>query len=806
MSIKFKTLGGGSGGEGGAVDSVNGKTGVVVLSYQDVGADSTGSAATAIAQHEANLNPHDQYVKVAQLGASDGVATLDAAGKLSAAQVPELATARKITVADEAERLALSVYSDLTIACQADTGGAWGLNANDDPSVAANWTSLGGIPASGVTSFNSRAGIVSPEVGDYNADQITETTRKFVTEADKSSWTAKQDALVSGVNLKTINSQSLLGAGNITITGGAGGGSVSSVNGVLPDGLGNVQISKSDIALSQVDNTSDLDKPISTATQLALNGKQATLVSGTNIRTVNGTPLLGSGNIDISAVVDSSYTVVSRDGSAAGQVHSFPTNMQTSFGYHAYSLKEEQGLQNQTVAVDSFVESSAPLYLTTPDLLFNGSLLENTGGSISTSPDGPWNSYQIRDNQEAWYISLPSASARINPNMTSNTSPSGYITSASSSFDPGIYAPYKAFDGNVQAVSSDCWTTSAAPTAVSPQWLMLQVPSPVSISSYSVTNRNFTSNISSPRDWTLQGSNNGTDWTVLHTVSSSTDNVSNSVRSYTISPTATYSYFRLHITARNGTDNFVAVGQLQMFAAAYKGLIQDSVGNYYTASSGLLTPVAAPVSGSDFDSTGFFESGVVENAQFNTLGTCKLVTASPAIGTFRYRPYPQIAVQATPIDLMTYSEINSATVSATQTAAGKVRIAVSLDNIDWYVWGGSSWTSIGSLINNLPSAQTLITSGMTPANLAAVTSNQWSLLFPEGKPDNISFAYALDVDSPLTDVASIESTSLNVDFVSAWLKQSDTQVEIRWYNKAVTFKTVSSGNYKFAYQAPAEAP
>ncbi len=34
----------------------------------------------------------------------------------------------------------------------------------------------------------------------------------------------KQDNLVSGTNIKTINSQSLLGSGNIVISGGGGGG------------------------------------------------------------------------------------------------------------------------------------------------------------------------------------------------------------------------------------------------------------------------------------------------------------------------------------------------------------------------------------------------------------------------------------------------------------------------------------------------------------------------------------------------------------------------------------------------------
>jgi hypothetical protein len=57
---------------------------------------------------------------------------------------------------------------------------------------------------------------------------------------------------------------------------------------------------KTALALNNVDNTSDANKPISTATQTALDGKQATLVSGTNIKTINNESLLGSGNITIS--------------------------------------------------------------------------------------------------------------------------------------------------------------------------------------------------------------------------------------------------------------------------------------------------------------------------------------------------------------------------------------------------------------------------------------------------------------------------------------------------------------------------
>lgn len=52
-------------------------------------------------------------------------------------------------------------------------------------------------------------------------------------------------------------------------------------------------------ALNNVSNTADANKPISIAEQAALDAKQATLVSGLNIKRVNNVSLLGSGDIVI---------------------------------------------------------------------------------------------------------------------------------------------------------------------------------------------------------------------------------------------------------------------------------------------------------------------------------------------------------------------------------------------------------------------------------------------------------------------------------------------------------------------------
>lgn len=77
---------------------------------------------------------------------------------------------------------------------------------------------------------------------------------------------------------------------------------------VLPSGtwvkLGDFTLNKSKVGLSNVDNTSDLDKPISTATQAALDGKENTLTKGnitsTDITITGGTGAIIGGGVSLS--------------------------------------------------------------------------------------------------------------------------------------------------------------------------------------------------------------------------------------------------------------------------------------------------------------------------------------------------------------------------------------------------------------------------------------------------------------------------------------------------------------------------
>lgn len=113
-------------------------------------------------------------------------------GKVPYENLPEFPVGRKVNVANQASRLALAPYADLTIAYQSDTGDAWGLDANDDPAITANWSKLGNAQAVGVSSFNGRTGSIGPQTGDYNAGQISELLdKRFVTSGQITEWNEK---------------------------------------------------------------------------------------------------------------------------------------------------------------------------------------------------------------------------------------------------------------------------------------------------------------------------------------------------------------------------------------------------------------------------------------------------------------------------------------------------------------------------------------------------------------------------------------------------------------------------------------
>jgi hypothetical protein len=137
-------------------------------------------------------------------------------------------------------------------------------------------------------------------------------------------------------------------------------------------------LTKSDVGLANVDNTSDANKPVSTATQTALNGKENTFSKGNLIQgsgvTLTGTltnRLVGSGDITIAATgggggatelsinsqTGTSYTLATTDASntlirmnnAAAITLNLPLNSSVSIAVGSVISVEQQGAGIVTV-------------------------------------------------------------------------------------------------------------------------------------------------------------------------------------------------------------------------------------------------------------------------------------------------------------------------------------------------------------------------------------------------------------------------------------------------------------------------
>jgi hypothetical protein len=138
---------------------------------------------------------------------------------------------------------------------------------------------------------------------------------------------------------------------------------------------GTVTLDKNNVGLANVDNTSDVNKPISSATQTALDAKENTfskgnLIQGTNV-TLSGTltnRLVGSGDITISA----------SGGGGGGQVDSVVAGTGIDV--------DDTDPVNPEVSLDSATQTSLGLADTALQSGDNVSTLTNDAGYLTSAP------------------------------------------------------------------------------------------------------------------------------------------------------------------------------------------------------------------------------------------------------------------------------------------------------------------------------------------------------------------------------------------------------------------------------------
>ena len=150
----------------------------------------------------------------------------------------------------------------------------------------------------------------------------------------------------------------------------------------------------------------------------------------------------------------------------------------------------------------------------------------------------------------------------ITPEMTADDAPSPNVVSASTS-DATLRA-WKAFSHVVEPYTNG-WATTGASTG----WLKFDLGSGNSgiVETYTVTCGDGSNLNRAPKTWTLQGSNNDADWDVLDTQTNvPVWTALGEMRTYSISSSADYRYYKLDITSSQG-GSYLTVGELELIEA-----------------------------------------------------------------------------------------------------------------------------------------------------------------------------------------------------------------------------------------------
>jgi len=262
-------------------------------------------------------------LKVSQtnIGVAGGVASLNAQGRVPSNQLPPVTLNSTNVISSEFDMLSLTGVTVGSIAIRTDINKNFVL-ADTDPTNVYNWIELL-TPAAPVQTVNGYIGTVNLTKGDIGLINIDNTSDvlKPVSNATQAALNSKLDANKVGVangtaslnasgkiptdqipaisfsSVKVLNSQTAMLAlanavvGSVVIRTDVNKNFVLSAAdpSVLANWIelltpappvqtvngysGNVNIAKSDLGLSNVDNTSDANKPISSATQTALNLK-----------------------------------------------------------------------------------------------------------------------------------------------------------------------------------------------------------------------------------------------------------------------------------------------------------------------------------------------------------------------------------------------------------------------------------------------------------------------------------------------------------------------------------------------------
>ena len=144
-------------------------------------------------------------------------------------------------------------------------------------------------------------------------------------------------------------------------------------------------------------------------------------------------------------------------------------------------------------------------------------------------------------------------------NMTANNAPAPFVASASSEYS-GDFAAWKAFQGGLGTNAYWIGTGNGV------DWLKLYIYSPKTLYSYTLYANTTPEATRMPKNFTMEGSIDNSNWVVLDTRTNETAWGSGEGRNYVCQTPSliAFTYYKLDVTANNG-DTYTQVGELYLY-------------------------------------------------------------------------------------------------------------------------------------------------------------------------------------------------------------------------------------------------
>ena len=153
---------------------------------------------------------------------------------------------------------------------------------------------------------------------------------------------------------------------------------------------------------------------------------------------------------------------------------------------------------------------------------------------------------------------LKTSVLKLNPTMTSNTTPEGQVIYNNLYED---FRPYMAFGDSNNPSEKDCYVAHGKPS-----YLGYKFANPTVITAYSLQPRGYLdmNTISgTPSDWELQASNDMTNWVTLDTQSGITWTSTSDIQVFCFNNTTAYQAYRIYVTNSANKNSLIIIGNLK---------------------------------------------------------------------------------------------------------------------------------------------------------------------------------------------------------------------------------------------------